>query len=80
MNSGKSGCIRAIWLYSGKVVVFGQIGCNLIKVVVFRQRACIRTKVVVFGEIWLHSGKEVVFGQGGCVRSEWLYLGKSGCI
>ena len=24
---GQSGCIRAIFFYSGKVVVFGQIGC-----------------------------------------------------
>ena len=40
----KIGCIRAKWLYSGKVVVFGQGGCFW-------------AKVVVFGQKWLHLGK-----------------------
>ena len=49
MNSGKvvvfvkSGCIRATWLYSGKVTLFSNI-------VVFGQSGCIRAKGVVFGE------------------------------
>ena len=47
---GKGGCMRASFLLSRKVVVFGQSDCIGVKVVVFRQR-------------WLHSGKVVVFGQ-----------------
>ena len=57
------------WLYSGKVVVFGQ-GCCIRarllysgKVVVSGKGGCIRSKVVVFGQKWLYSGKVVVFGQ-----------------
>ena len=65
MYSGKDGCIRATWFYSGKVVVFGQIGCDRAfllypdsgfirgKVLVFGQSGCIRAKVVVFGQKWL---------------------------
>ena len=36
------------WLYSGKVVVFGQSGCN-------------RAKVLVFGQKWFYSGKVIIF-------------------
>ena len=43
-----SGCIRANWLYSGKVVVFGQRGGIREKVVVFGQGGYIRAK-------WLYS-------------------------
>ena len=50
-DSGKIGYIRAKvvvfeqnWLYSDKVVVFGESGC-------------IRAKEVVFGQKWLYSGK-----------------------
>ena len=42
LYSGKGGCIRAKWLCSGKVIVFGQkwlylgkSGCNRAQVVVF---------------------------------------------
>ena len=38
----KNGCIRASWLYSGKVVVLGQNGCIWAKVVVFAQIGCFR--------------------------------------
>ena len=38
------------WLYSGKVVVFGQSDC-------------IRAEVVVFGLKWFYWGNKVVFGQ-----------------
>ena len=62
----KKGCIRAKvvafgqrWLYSGKVVLFGQSACNI-------------AKVVVFGRKWLFSEKDVLFGQGGCIRTNWL--------
>ena len=42
------GCIRVIWFYWGKVVVFGQSGC-------------IREKVFSNRAKWLYSGKAVVF-------------------
>ena len=35
--SGKNGCIRANWLYSGNVVVFVQSGCIRAKEVVLGQ-------------------------------------------
>ena len=51
MSSGKRGCIRTMWLYSGKLVVFGQDDYICVKVVVFRQkwlysdkRGCFRSK------------------------------------
>ena len=47
---GKSGSNREKWLYSGKVVVFGQ------KWLYSYKSCCICTK-------WLYSGKVVVFGQ-----------------
>ena len=61
---GKSDCIPAKLLYSGKVVVLGQSGCIWAKVVVIGQNGCIQTKVVVIGK-------------GGCTRAMWLYSGKS---
>ena len=60
---GKSGCIRAKWLYSDKVVVFGQSGCICAKIVVIWQSGCIWEKVVVIG-------------QSGCIGAKLLYLGK----
>ena len=54
LYSGRSGCIPAIWFYSGKVVVFGQNGC-------------IWARVVVIGQQLLYI-KVVVFGQIGCIR------------
>ena len=56
LYSIKSGSFLAKWLYSGKVVVFGQDGS-------IGQNGCVRTKVVVFrkmvlfGQKWLYSGK-----------------------
>ena len=38
------------WLYSGKVVLFGQSGCS-------------RAKGVVFGQKCLNSGKVILCGQ-----------------
>ena len=45
----QAGCIRAKWMYSGKVVVFGQkwmylgkSGCIRVKVVVIEKKCCIR--------------------------------------
>ena len=82
---GQSGCNRAEWLYSskvvvfgqkwlysGKVVIFGKNGCIRAKVVALGQSGCIRTKGVVFGQKWLYSGKVVVFGQSGCISTKWL--------
>ena len=59
LNWGKSCCIRAKWLYSGKVVVFGQKGCIRQKWLYSGKRRFIRTKVVIFG-------------QSGYVRAKWL--------
>ena len=79
------------WLYSGKLVVFGQ--CVGIRAwwLFWGKSGCIRANMVVLGQIWLYSGKSgciqkkwlysgkfVVFGQSGCNRAKWLYLGKSG--
>ena len=56
---GISACIRAKWLYSGKVVVF-------------RQKLLYSAKVVVYWRNWFYSGKNgcikakvIVFGQSG---------------
>ena len=61
---------RQKFLYSGKVVVLGQIwfypgrsGSIRAKLVVFGQSCCIRAKAVLFGRKWLHLGKVVVFRQ-----------------
>ena len=56
MYSGKNGCIwtsfsiRAKWLYSDKVVLFGKKWLYL-------------GETVVFGQKWLYSSKVVVLGQ-----------------
>ena len=64
------GCIRAMWSYSGKVVVFGQ------KWFLSGKSGCIRDKSGCIRANWLYSvkiccirAKVVVFGQGGCVRA-----------
>ena len=67
---GQSGFNLAKWLYSRKVVVFGQSGCIRAKVVVLGQSGCIRAKVVLIGQMWFYSGKVVVFGQSGCIREK----------
>ena len=72
---GKSGFICGKWLYSGKVVVFGQNGCTWAKVVVSGQNGCIWAKVVAFWQsvcylaklLYLSNG--VVIGQSGCIRA-----------
>ena len=71
LYSGKSVCIRANWLYLGKigftrasksgfrwekVLVFGQSGF-------YREKCLYFCKVVVFGQEWLYSGNVVAFGQ-----------------
>ena len=51
---GKSSCFLARWLYSGKVVLFGQTCCIRAKWLylgetgLFEESGCIRTKLVVF--------------------------------
>ena len=57
---GQSGCIRAIFFYSGKVVVFGPSGSLWAKVVLLRRIGCIWAKL-------LYLGKFVVFGPN------WFY-------
>ena len=63
----QSGFIRKKWLYSGKVVVFGQKllylgknGCIRDKVVVFGQSGCIRSKWLYLGKSCLIRAKVVV--------------------
>ena len=66
---GKNACIRGKvvvfekkWLYSDKMVVFGQTGCIWARWLYLGKSGCYRVKVVVFGI------KVVVFGQIGCIR------------
>ena len=47
---GQGGCIRAKWLYSGKVVVFGQSGCIRVKMDVIWKSSSNRAKDIVFGQ------------------------------
>ena len=90
LYSGKSLCILATRLYSGKVVVFGQkrfysgkSGCIRAKVVVFRQKGLYSGKVVVFGQNWFYSGKRfctraksVVFAICCCARAKAVVFGQ----
>ena len=64
---GQSGCIRKIWLYSGKVVVFGKSRCIRSKVLVFEQKLLYWECFVELKKKWLSSGKVVLFGQ------KWLH-------
>ena len=64
----KSGCVRQMWFYLSKLVVFGK------KVIVFGQkclysenRGYIRVKVVVFWQNWLYSGKS------GCIGANKVF-------
>ena len=69
----KGGCIRARWLYSGKLVVFCQGGFIRGKAVFIRAKWLYFDKVVVFVQKWLYSGKVVVFWQkwlGSCKVDE----------
>ena len=59
-----------MWLYSGKVVVFGQkrlysgkSGCIWAKVVIFVQSSCNRADFVVCGQSGCILAKVVVFGK-----------------
>ena len=67
---GKRGCIRAKWLYSGKVVVFGQSGCTRETAVVFEQSGCIRVKWLYSVKSWCVRAKLVVLGQGSSIRAK----------
>ena len=80
LYSGKSGCIRANdvvleqeWLYSVKVVVFGQRG-------IIPQSGCVRAKSLFSGKVVVFAQKLLYSGKSGCIRSKLLYLVKSGCI
>ena len=71
----QSGCIWAkMWLYSDKVVVFGQKCLNSIKSGCFMAKWLYSGKCGRIRARWLNSDKVLVFGQ------KWLYSGKSGCI
>ena len=59
----KSCSILAKWLYSGKVVVFGESGCIRAKVVLFGQSGCNHAKILVFFQKLFYSCKLVVFVQ-----------------
>ena len=50
---GESCCNGQKWMNSGKVVVFGQIGCIRAKVIVFVRNFFYSGKVVVIGQKWL---------------------------
>ena len=69
MHWGISGYTLEKWLYSGKVVVFGQSGSIWANVVVFGKRCCIRAR-------WLNSGRVVLFGQSGCILAKVVVFGK----
>ena len=64
---GQNGCVRAMWLCSGNVVVFGQ-------------KLLFSDNLVVFGQNYLYSGKLVVIRQSICNRATFCFLGKSGCV
>ena len=51
--SGMSGFILARWLYSVKLVVFGQSGFTHEKFVLSCQKWLYSYKIVVFGQKWL---------------------------
>ena len=59
---GQSECIRAKWLFSGKVVVFGQSGC-------IRESGCIRANKVLFGQSGCIGEKYMHLGKSGCTRA-----------
>ena len=61
------------------MVVFGQKWLYSIKVVVFGQSGCILSKMVVFGKQWFYSGKWLYSGTGGCILANLLHSGKSCC-
>ena len=71
LYSGKRFCIPTKWLYSGKMVVFGQSGY-------------IRANVVVLGKKRLYSGKsdcnraKCLNSEMGCfIRAKSMYFNKS---
>ena len=70
---GESNCIRAKWVYSGKIVVFGQSGCFGAKGMYFGKSNCIRVK-------WLYSVKSGYIRAKLLYRANWLCLGKIGSI
>ena len=62
------------WLYSGKLVLFWENGCNMAKVGFFGKGGYILAK-------WLYSGKSCcIRAKVFVLRKKWLYSGKSGCI
>ena len=73
---GQTGCSRANWLYSGKVVLFVQKWLYSLK------RACIRAKVNVVGQSGFIEAKVVLIGrvvvikQSCCSRAVVVLFGK----
>ena len=64
---GHTGCNRANWLYSGKMLYSGEL-------VKFRHKYWYSGKVVVFVIKWLYSGKN------GCIQAKVVVIEQSGCI
>ena len=75
----QSCCIRAMSLYSGKIVELGKSGSIRVKEVAFGQGGCIRANWL-FGQSDCIRTELIVFGKSGFIRARWLYLGKSVCI
>ena len=81
---GQSGCIRAEWLFTGRVVAFWEKSDCILprrfysgKLDVYGQKCCNWANWFYFGLKWLFSGKEVVLGQSGFF---WEKICCSGCI
>ena len=69
-------------MYSVKLVVSMQNGCNWAKVfvfgkvVAFQQQLLYSGKVVVIGQKWLYSDKVVFFGECNCIRQSGCNLAR----
>ena len=64
----QSGCIRARWLYSGKVVVLGKISSIWEIWLYLGESGVIRVER-------LYSGKVLVFAQNVCIRAKVVVFG-----
>ena len=74
----QSGCIRARWLYSGKMVVLGKISSIWENWLYLGERCffgCIRAKISVIRVERLYSGKVLVLAQNVCIRAKVVVFG-----
>ena len=60
-------------LYSEKVAVFAQSGCNRAKVVVFEQKLLLSGKSGNIRAKWLYSGKLFYSIKSGCILAKCFY-------